>query len=48
MVLLPSRKIPRAPRYSGYSLFFQDFKYGPFTLYELTFQSIPLSLHYVM
>ena len=48
MVLLSSRKIPRAPRYSGYSLLISDFAYKTFTSYGPSFHLIPLSSINVM
>ena len=43
MVLLSSRKIPRAPRYSGYSLPTSNFAYKTFTFFGPSFHLIPLS-----
>ena len=39
MVLLSSVRIPRAPTYSGYPSPSNNFAYGTFTLFGLTFQS---------
>ena len=48
MVLLPSRRIPRAPRYSGYSLLTLNFAYETFTPYGARFHTLPLSFISVM
>ena len=39
MVPANSRRIPRAPRYSGYCYHSYSYLYGAFTLYGLTFQT---------
>ena len=43
MVPADSRRIPRAPRYSGYRYASSRFVYGPLTLCGRTFQSVPLT-----
>ena len=43
MVPADSRRIPRAPRYSGYRYASSRFVYGPVTLYGPTFQKVPLT-----
>ena len=42
MVLLSSRKIPRAPRYSGYSPLSSNFAYKTITFFGPSFHLIPL------
>ena len=42
MVPADSRRIPRAPRYSGYHYASTDFEYATFMLYGWTFQNILL------
>ena len=43
MVPADSRRIPRAPRYSGYRYASSRFVYGPLTLCGPTFQKVPLT-----
>ena len=43
MVPPDSHGIPRVPRYSGASYAAFDFRYGAFTLYGATSQTLPLS-----
>ena len=43
MVPADSRRIPRAPRYSGYRYASSRFVYGTVTLYGQTFQTVPLT-----
>ena len=43
MVPADSRRIPRAPRYSGYCYASDGFVYGPITLYGTDFQPFPLT-----
>ena len=43
MVPADSRRIPRAPRYSGYRYASCRFVYASFTLYGGTFQNLPLT-----
>ena len=44
MVPADSRRIPRAPRYSGYHYASYRFVYASFTLYGGTFQNLPLTI----
>ena len=44
MVPADSRRIPRAPRYSGYRYASHRFVYASFTLYGATFQRLPLTI----
>ena len=44
MVPADSRRIPRAPRYSGYHWASDGFGYGAVTLYDVTFQSLLLAI----
>ena len=44
MVPPDSHGVSRAPWYSGYFWVFQDFVYGVVTLYDRTFQTVPLSI----
>ena len=43
MVPADSRRIPRAPRYSGYRYASRRFAYAALMLYGCTFQNIPLT-----
>ena len=43
MVPADSRRITRAPRYSGYRYASSRFVYGTVTLYGQTFQTVPLT-----
>ena len=44
MVPADSRRIPRAPRYSGYHQAGNGFVYGVITLSDLPFQAVPLTV----
>ena len=44
MVPADSRRITRAPRYSGYRYAGAGFAYGPLTLYDLIFQTVPVQI----
>ena len=44
MVPADSRRIPRAPRYSGYRYVFSRFGYGIITLCDSAFQQILLTI----
>ena len=44
MVPADSRRIPRAPRYSGYRYASYRFVYATFMLYGQTFQNVPLTI----
>ena len=44
MVPADSRRIPRAPRYSGLRYASYRFVYAPLTLYGGTFQNLPLTI----
>ena len=44
MVPADSRRIPRAPRYSGYRYASYRFEYATFMLYGCTFQNILLTI----
>ena len=44
MVPADSRRIPRAPRYSGYHWASDGFGYGAVTLSDVTFQSLLLTI----
>ena len=44
MVPAGSRRIPRAPRYSGYRYVSSRFGYGTVTLYDGTFQLLLLTI----
>ena len=48
MVPADSRRIPRAPRYSGYRYASRRFAYRTITLYGVTFQTLPLTTHLAM
>ena len=48
MVLAGSRRIPRAPRYSGIPQSLQPFTYRAITLYGGLFQSLLLGLSFVL
>ena len=43
MVPADSRRIPRVPRYSGYRYADARFAYGIITLYDASFQMLPLA-----
>ena len=43
MVPADSRRIPRAPRYSGYRYASRRFAYRTITVYGVTFQTLPLA-----
>ena len=43
MVPADSRRIPRAPRYSGYRYASRRFAYRTITSYGVTFQTLPLT-----
>jgi hypothetical protein len=44
MVPADSRRIPRAPRYSGYHYVSSRFGYGIITLYDAAFQQLLLTI----
>ena len=44
MVPADSRRIPRVPRYSGYRYADARFAYGIITLYDASFQMLPLAI----
>ena len=44
MVPADSRRIPRVPRYSGYRYAGARFAYGIITLYDASFQMLPLAI----
>ena len=44
MVPADSRRIPRVPRYSGYRYVNSCFAYGIITLYDASFQMLPLAI----
>ena len=48
MVPADSRRIPRAPRYSGYRYASRRFAYRTITSYGVTFQTLPLTTHLAM
>ena len=48
MVPADSRRIPRAPRYSGYRYASRRFAYRTITLSGVTFQTLPLTTHLAM
>ena len=48
MVPADSRRIPRAPRYSGYRYASRRFAYRTVTFYGVTFQTLPLTAHLAM
>ena len=48
MVPADSRRIPRAPRYSGYRYASRRFAYRTITYYGVTFQTLPLTTFLAM